>query len=67
MLSLYYLILWKNYLEEKNTWEPLLAVIYLRKLINTFSKEHLEKPIATSLLLDFVISMARFSILKKPK
>ena len=29
MLSLYYLILQKSYLEEKNTWEPLSVVIYL--------------------------------------
>ena len=28
---LYYLVLWKSYLEEKNTWEPALAIQYLLK------------------------------------
>ncbi len=40
--GLYYLILWKSYSEEENTWEPLSAVIHLRKLINIFHKEHPE-------------------------
>ena len=28
LLGLYYLILWKSYLEEENIWEPILAIQY---------------------------------------
>ncbi len=63
----YYLVLWKGYPKEENTWEPSLAVIHLRKLISTFYKEHPEKPTVTSLLLDFAPPMARLMIPKEPK
>ena len=26
LLGLYYLVLWKGYLKEKNTWKPALAI-----------------------------------------
>ena len=37
--SLYYLVLWKDYPKEENTWEPSSAIIILRKFINTLSGE----------------------------
>ncbi len=67
MPGLYYLVLWKGYFEEENTWEPLSAVIHLRKLISTFHKEHPEKLIATSPPLDSAPTMARPTIPKEPK
>ena len=67
MPSFYKLVLWKGYSKEENTWEPLLAVIHLQKLINTFHKEHLEKPTATSLLLDSILPMVRPIVPKKLK
>ena len=65
--GLYYLVLWENYSEKENTWEPSLAIIYLRKLINPFYKEYPEKRIVTSLPLDSALSMTKPIVLKKPK
>ena len=67
MLGLYYLVLWKGYSEEENTWKPSLAVIHLRKLISTFYKRHSEKPIAIFLLLDSAPPIAKPTVLKKLK
>ena len=67
MPGFYYLILWKGYPEEENTWEPSSAVIYLRKLISTFHQEHLEKPIVTSSPWNSALPMARPTIAKGPK
>ncbi len=65
--GLYYLVSWKGYPEEENTWEPSSAIIHLRKLISTFHKEHPEKSIATSPPLDSAPPMARPTIPKEPK
>ena len=35
---LYYLVTWKGYLEEENTWKPFSTVIHLWKIVNTFHK-----------------------------
>ena len=65
--GLYYLVLWKGYPEKENTWKPSSAVIYLRKLINTFHKEHSEKPTATFPSLDSTPPMVRLIIPKESK
>lgn len=44
---------------RKNTWEPALIMQYLQKFISIFHKEHLDKPIATSTLVNSVPLMAR--------
>ena len=57
--GLHYLISWKKYPEEKNTWKPASAVQHLRKLINSFHKNHPNKPTATSLAINITPPMAR--------
>ena len=59
LLGLYYLIAWKGYPEEKSTWEPFLAIIYLRKMVTTFHKDHPEKSIVTLASLDSAPPMTR--------
>ncbi len=66
MPGLYYLVLWNGYAEEENIWESSSAVIHLQELINTFYKEHPEKPTAISLLLNSAPPMARPTV-PKPK
>ena len=57
--DLYYLISWKRYSEEENTWEPASVVQHLRKLISFFYKDHPNKPTATFLAIDTKPPMAR--------
>ncbi len=57
--GLYYLVSWKGYSEEENTWEPASAVIHLCKLISNFHLDHPEKPTATSPPIDCAPPMAR--------
>ena len=67
MPGLYYLVLWKGYPEEINTWEPSSAVIHFRKLISTFHKEYSEKSTTTSPLLDSASLMAKPTVSKELK
>ena len=57
--GLYYLVLWKEYLKEENTWEPASTVQHLRKLISSFYKDYPDKPTATSPIIDIAPPMAR--------
>ena len=57
--SLYYLVSWKGYPEEENTWEPASAVQHLRKLISLFHKDHPDKPTATFPTIDTAPPMIR--------
>ena len=57
--GLYYLISWKEYPEEENTWEPASAVQHLKKLISLFYKEHPNKPTATFPTIETAPPMAR--------
>ena len=57
--GLYYLVAWKSYPEEEKTWDPVLAVQYLKKLISLFYKDHLEKPTVIFLLVNSTPPMAR--------
>ena len=66
LLGLYYLIAWKRYPKEKNTWEPSYAVQHLKKQINSFHKDHPEKPIATSPPINSAPPMARPTVRPNP-
>ena len=57
--GLYYLVAWKGYPEEKNIWEPSLAVMHLRKMVSTFHKDHPEKSTTTSAPLDSAPPIAK--------
>lgn len=53
LAKLYYLIYLKKYFREKNTWNPYLIVQYLGKLLNLFYKEHFDKLVVISEVINF--------------
>ncbi len=57
--GLYYLVSWKSYPEEENTWEPTLAIQHFQRLVSTYHRDYPEKPTATSSPVDFAPLMAR--------
>ena len=59
---LYYLVTWKGYPKEENTWKPSSSVMQLRKMINTFHKDHPEKPTTISPPLDTAPLIARSTV-----
>ena len=60
--GLYYLVVWKGYPKKENTWELSSAVQHLKKLINSFHKDHPEKPTATFPSIDSALPMARLTV-----
>ena len=64
--GLYYLVSWKGYPKEKNTWEPASVIQHLRRLVTAYHKDNLEKPTATSNPVDTAPPMARPSALPRP-
>ena len=46
--GLYYLIFWKDFQEEENTWKPALVIQHLQRLVSIFHKENPDKQTATS-------------------
>lgn len=57
--GLYYLISRKNYLEDKNTWEPVSIVMHFWKMISPFHKNYLKKLIAKFLPIDSASLMGK--------
>ena len=66
LLGLYYLVAWKRYPQEENTWKPSSAVQHSQKLINSFHKAHTEKPTANSPPFDPAPPMARPTVRSTP-
>ena len=62
LLRLYYLVPWKDYLEEESTWEPSSIVMHFRKMVNIISKDHPKKPIVISVPIDSALPMAKPTI-----
>ena len=60
--KLYYFIGWKGYPEEKITCEASSAVMHLPKMVNTFHKDHPEKPIVISAPLNSALLIAKPTI-----
>ena len=59
---LYYLVAWKGYPKEENTWEFSSAIMHLQKIVNIFYRDYPKKPTATSVPLDFAPPMAKPTI-----
>ena len=60
--GLYYLVSWKGYLEEENTWKPASTVQHLRKLISLCHTNHPDKPTTTFPAIDTIPLMARLTV-----
>lgn len=58
-LELYYLISWKGYLKEKNTYKLALTIQYPRKLISSFYKNHTDKLTAIFEAINTILLMAK--------
>lgn len=57
--KLYFLILWKNYLEIKSIWEPATIVHYFKNTISLFPKNYPNKLISTFLAINITLPKAK--------
>ena len=64
--ELYYLVSWKGYPEEENTWKPALAIQHLQRLVTAYHKDNPEKPTATFDPVNTAPPMARPSAPPRP-
>lgn len=60
--GLQYLVLWKDYFENKKIRNLVLTIIQLEKMIGTFHKDQTKKRIAISPLIDSALPMARSTV-----
>ena len=50
--DLYYQVHWEGYFDSEDIWEPYEGVFYLRKLLDKFHKEHSNKSIVESVIIE---------------
>ena len=55
----YCLVSWKRYLKEENTWESASVIQHLKKFINSFYKDDLDKLTKIFLAIDIAPPTAR--------
>ena len=61
--GLYYLVSRESNLEDENTWKHILVVQHLRKLVNTFYKDHFNKPTIISLPINSALPIVKHTTL----
>ena len=62
LLNFFYLVAWKSYLEEKNTWKLVMAVLYLGKLINLLHQDNFQNLPAIFLPINYALPIAILTV-----